>query len=113
MSHHLVAAEGLRYRYPDGTPALAGVSFRIVHGESVALVGASGAGKSTLLLLLAGSLLPQEGRVLIGDFPVTPSTLPAVRRSVGLVFQDPDDQLFCPTVADDVAFGPRNLGVPE
>ncbi len=112
MSHHIVEVEGLAYTYPDGTRALNGVSFRIHHGESVAVVGANGAGKSTLLLHLNGYLTPQEGRVRIGDFPLTRQTIPEVRKTVGMVFQDPDDQLFMPTVGDDVAFGPLNLGLP-
>ncbi len=112
MSHHLVAVDDLRFDYPDGTPALAGISFTIHHGESVGLVGANGAGKSTLLLHLAGVLFPTGGKVRVGDLPVTRETLPHVRRSLGLVFQDPEDQLFMPTVADDVAFGPANLGLP-
>ncbi len=112
MSHHLVEAQGLGYRYPDGTAALQDVTFRIVHGESVAIVGANGAGKSTLLLHLNGSLLAASGTVRVGDLPVTKGTLREVRRSVGMVFQYPDDQLFLPTVADDVAFGPLNLGLP-
>ncbi|HVI93227.1 MAG TPA: ABC transporter ATP-binding protein [Anaeromyxobacter sp.] len=112
MSHHLVAVDALRYVYPDGTPALDGVTFAIHHGESVALVGANGAGKSTLLLHLAGVLFPREGRVRVGDWPVTRETLPQVRRSLGIVFQDPDDQLFMPTVEEDVAFGPASLGLP-
>jgi cobalt/nickel transport system ATP-binding protein len=112
VSHHLVAAEGLRFAYPDGTAALDGVSFTIHHGEAVGLVGANGAGKSTLLLHLAGVLFPSDGTVRVGDWPVTPRTLPRVRRSLGMVFQDPDDQLFMPTVGDDVAFGPTNLGFP-
>lgn len=111
MSHHLVQAEDLHYSYPDGTPGLNGVSFRITHGESVALVGANGAGKSTLLLHLNGCLTATRGQVRIGDFPLTRKNLKAVRRSVGMVFQDPDDQLFMPTVFDDVAFGPLNLGL--
>ncbi len=113
MSHHIVAAENLCYSYPDGTQALQGVSFHISHGESVALIGANGAGKSTLLLHLNGYLTPREGRVRIGDFPLTRSTRDAVRRSVGMVFQNPDDQLFMPTVREDVAFGPLNLGLPS
>lgn len=113
MSHHLIEAENLSYTYPDGTPALDGISFRITHGESVAIVGANGAGKSTLLLHLSGCLLASGGQLRIGDFMVTSRTLDEVRRSVGMVFQDPDDQLFMPTVFDDVAFAPRNLGLTE
>ena len=112
MSHHIVEATDLCYAYPDGTRALEKISFRIEHGESVALVGANGAGKSTLLLHLNGCLAPEQGSVRVGDYPITPATLAGVRRSVGMVFQDPDDQLFMPTVFDDVAFGPLNLGLP-
>ncbi len=113
MSHHIVEVRNLSYQYPDGTSALRGISFRITHGESVAVVGSNGAGKSTLLLHLSGALKPASGEIRIGDFPVTAKTLPMIRRSVGMVFQDPDDQLFMPTVFDDVAFGPLNLGLPE
>ena len=104
MSHHIVEVKDLLFSYPDGPPALGGISFRIAHGESVAVVGANGAGKSTLLLHLNGYLSPTEGSVRIGDFPLTKSTLRDARRTVGMVFQDPDDQLFMPTVYDDVAF---------
>ncbi|MBE0501146.1 MAG: ABC transporter ATP-binding protein, partial [Desulfuromonadales bacterium] len=112
MSHHIVEVDALCFRYPDGTPALNGLSFRIEHGESVAIVGANGAGKSTLLLHLNGYLTPEQGTVRIGDYPLTPETVQDIRRTVGMVFQDPDDQLFMPTVYDDVAFGPLNLGFP-
>lgn len=112
MSHHIVEAKDLHYTYPDGHSALRGISFRITHGEKVALVGANGAGKSTLLLHLNGCLVPESGTVRIGDFPLTRETLQRVRRTVGMVFQDPDDQLFMPLVYDDVAFGPLNLGLP-
>jgi len=112
MSHHIVEVENLRHTYADGTAAVRGISFRIHHGESVAIVGANGAGKSTLLLHLNGYLTPTEGRVRIGDHPLTKETVQEVRRTVGMVFQDPDDQLFMPTVYDDVAFGPLNLGLP-
>lgn len=112
MSHHIVEVRDLRHSYPDGTEALRGISFTIHHGESVAVIGANGAGKSTLLLHLNGYLTPTDGNVRIGDTPVIKGTLPEVRRTVGMVFQDPDDQLFMPTVADDVAFGPLNLGLP-
>jgi len=111
MSHHIVEVKDLRHVYPDGTEALRGVSFRITHGESVAIIGANGAGKSTLLLHLNGYLATSQGAIRIGDFPLTPATLPEIRRTVGMVFQDPDDQLFMPTVFDDVAFGPQNLGL--
>jgi cobalt/nickel transport system ATP-binding protein len=113
MSHHIVEITELQHTYPDGTRALRGISFRIHHGESVAIVGANGAGKSTLLLHLNGYLTPSAGTVRIGDFPLTKKTLPEVRRTVGMVFQDPDDQLFMPTVYEDVAFGPFNLGLPQ
>jgi cobalt/nickel transport system ATP-binding protein len=111
MSHHLLEARDLRHIYPDGTEALAGVSFTIRHGESVALIGANGAGKSTLLLHLNGTLKAVGGEVRVGDLPLNPDTIHEIRRVVGMVFQDPDDQLFMPTVLEDVAFGPRNLGL--
>lgn len=113
MSHHIVQADNLSYTYPDGTAGIRRISFRITHGQSVALVGANGAGKSTLLLHLNGCLVPIEGEMKIGDSPVNKKSLKAVRRSVGMVFQNSDDQLFMPRVFDDVAFGPRNLGMPE
>ena len=112
MSHHLVEINDLHYTYPDGTSALRGVSFHLTHGEAVGVIGANGAGKSTLLLHLNGCLLPQAGTVRIGGFPLNKKTLSQVRRTVGMVFQDPDDQLFMPLVYDDVAFGPLNLGLP-
>lgn len=112
MSHHLVEVKDLQYTYPDGTAALRGVSFLLTHGEAVAIIGANGAGKSTLLLHLNGCLIPQAGEVRIGGLPLNKNTLSHVRRTVGMVFQDPDDQLFMPIVYDDVAFGPLNLGLP-
>lgn len=102
----------MKYIYPGGQHALQGVSFRITHGESVGVVGANGAGKSTLLWHLSGILLPTSGTVRVGDWPVTSETLVRIRQSVGMIFQDPDDQLFMPTVYDDVAFGPLNLRLP-
>ncbi|OPZ59799.1 MAG: Energy-coupling factor transporter ATP-binding protein EcfA3 [Deltaproteobacteria bacterium ADurb.Bin510] len=112
MSHHLVELCDLSYAYPDGTVALEGVSLKIVHGESVGLVGANGAGKSTLLKHLSGCLTPMQGTVRVGDSPLTKKTVKDIRRHVGTIFQDSDDQLFMPTVYDDVAFGPINLGLP-
>ena len=113
MSHHRIAFEDVHFSYPDGTQALKGVSLTITHGESVGIIGANGAGKSTLLLHLNGCLLPTKGRVLIGDVEVGRKTRSEVRKRVGLVFQDPDDQLFMPTVYEDVAFGLLNMGLKE
>ena len=113
MSHHIVEIKGLSHVYPDGTEAVRDVSLRITHGESVAIVGANGAGKSTLLHHLNGYLAPTSGIVRIGDYPLTSDTMREVRRTVGMIFQDPDDQLFMPTIYDDVAFGPFNLGLPR
>jgi len=102
---------GLSYAYPDGTRALRGVQLTVKAGESVGLIGPNGAGKSTLLLHLNGSLANPKGeRVRIFGLPVVRPNLREVRRRVGLVFQDPEDQLFSPTVFEDVAFGPLNLG---
>ncbi len=112
MSHHIVEVRELCFAYPGGAAALQGVTFRITHGEAVALVGANGAGKSTLLMQLNGYLTPGSGEVRIGDAPLTRATLAAARRVVGMVFQNPDDQLFMPTVFEDVAFGPLNAGLP-
>jgi len=112
MSHHILEFRNVRFRYSDGTEALKGVSFRITHGESVGIVGANGAGKSTLLLHMNGHLLPTSGEVFVGEVPLRKETRPEIRRKVGVVFQNPDDQLFMPTVFDDVAFGPLNLGLP-
>lgn len=112
MSHHLVEFSRLGYAYPDGGVALSDISLRITHGECVAIIGANGAGKSTLLLQLNGSLSPTSGEVRVGDLPLSKATLPQIRRAVGMIFQDPDNQLFMPTVFDDVAFGPLNLGLP-
>jgi cobalt/nickel transport system ATP-binding protein len=111
MSHHIVEAADLHYIYPDGTVGLNGVSFRITHGESVALVGENGAGKSTLLLAMNGYLIASNGKMRVGDVIVSPASLKTVRRAIGMVFQNSDDQLFMPTVFEDVAFGPINMGI--
>jgi cobalt/nickel transport system ATP-binding protein len=102
----------LAFAYPDGHQALFGVDLRIERGERVALLGPNGAGKTTLVLHLNGILDTGEGMVRVGGLPVERAHLKEIRRRVGIVFQDPDDQLFMPTVREDVAFGPANFGVP-
>ena len=113
MSHHKLEARALHYAYPDGHEAVSNISFSIHHGEAVGIIGANGAGKSTLLMLLMGILFPDQGEVLLGDVHLTKKTLPMMRQRLGMVFQDPDDQLFMTTVYDDVAFGPRNYKLDE
>jgi len=108
----VIRIRSLSWSYPDGHPALDDVSLDVLTGEKVGLVGANGAGKSTLLLHLNG-VLPSGGCVRVLGMVVEKANLRAIRQSVGLVFQNPDDQLFCPTVGDDVAFGPRQLRLPE
>ncbi|GAB3114478.1 ABC transporter ATP-binding protein [Janibacter alkaliphilus] len=113
MSEPVVEVSALEHRYPDGHLALGGVDLRVARGERVALLGPNGAGKTTLVLHLNGILTAASGTVHISGLPVARPHLQQIRRRVGIVFQDPDDQLFMPTVADDVAFGPRNLGLSE
>ncbi len=108
-----LVVEDLAFAYPDGHQALFGVDLRVERGERVAVLGPNGAGKTTLVLHLNGILAGGRGRVAVAGLPVERRNLPEVRRRVGIVFQDPDDQLFMPTVGEDVAFGPRNLGLPE
>ena len=102
---------GLAFAYPDGYQALFGVNLEIAKGERVALLGPNGAGKTTLVLHLNGLLSGGEGTVEVAGLPVEKQNFPEIRRRVGVVFQDPDDQLFMPTVRDDVAFGPANMGL--
>jgi cobalt/nickel transport system ATP-binding protein len=113
MSHHKIEVRNICYSYPDGLEAVKNMSFTIHHGEAVGIIGANGAGKSTLLMLLMGVLFQERGEVLVGDVGVTKKTLPMIRQRLGMVFQDPEDQLFMTTVYDDVAFGPRNYKLSE
>ena len=113
MSHHKVEVRNLHFSYPDGHEALKDISFTIVHGESVGIIGVNGAGKSTILMLLMGILFPDSGEVLVGDVHLTRKTLPMIRQRLGMVFQNPDDQLFMTSVYEDVAFGPRNYQLDE
>jgi cobalt/nickel transport system ATP-binding protein len=110
-AHTALDVQGLAFAYPDGHQALFGVDLTIPVGERVALLGPNGAGKTTLVLHLNGILTGGRGLVTVGGLPVAREHLPEIRRRVGIVFQDPDDQLFMPTVRDDVAFGPANLGI--
>jgi cobalt/nickel transport system ATP-binding protein len=111
VSAPAVRVTGLRYAYPDGHAALNGIDLDVAPGERVALLGPNGAGKTTLMLHLNGVLSAAEGTVEIGGITLSRKTVREIRRRVGLVFQDPDDQLFMPTLAQDVAFGPANFGV--
>jgi cobalt/nickel transport system ATP-binding protein len=111
MHHNPISISDLSYTYADGTQALQNVNLSIGATERVALVGANGSGKSTLLLHFNGLLLSQTGSVVVGELPIIPQNLKAVRNFVGLVFQNPDDQLFMPTVWEDVTFGPMNQGL--
>jgi cobalt/nickel transport system ATP-binding protein len=111
MHHNPISIENLSYTYPDGIQALRGINLQVKATEKVAIVGANGSGKSTLLLHLNGILMPQKGEIVIGERRVSQKNLVAIRNFVGVVFQNPDDQLFMPTVWEDVAFGLMNMGM--
>jgi cobalt/nickel transport system ATP-binding protein len=108
----VIEITNLSYDYPDGTPALRDIDLVVYRNESIAILGPNGAGKSTLLYHLNGTLRG-DGKVTILGLLVEKNNLKEIRRRVGLVFQNPEDQLFCPTVFDDVAFGPLNMGLNE
>lgn len=106
----MISLKDLSFTYSDGRQALTSISLAISKGERVALIGPNGAGKSTLLLHLNG-ILRGKGAIVIDGTRLEDKTLPEIRKSVGLIFQDPNDQLFCPTVGDDVSFGPMHMGL--
>ncbi|MGC8667356.1 MAG: energy-coupling factor ABC transporter ATP-binding protein [Chthonomonadales bacterium] len=109
---YAIEVENLAYRYPEGQTAIEEVTFRVSEGERVALAGANGAGKSTLIWCLGGLVEPCTGQIRILGEPLTHQSQALARRYVGILFQDPDDQLFMPTVVEDVSFGLWNRGVP-
>ncbi len=109
----MIRFENVSYRYPDGDWAVSGVSLAVGAGESVGIVGANGAGKSTLLSLLPGIRLPGQGKIWVGGVEVKKENLPAIRAKTGVVFQNPDEQLFMTTVKEDILFGPQNMGFSE
>jgi len=107
----ILSLKNVEFTYPDGRKAINDVSFDVEPGQCIGLVGANGAGKTTLLLMLPGVLLPASGEIRVLDIRLDKASAPAIRRYVGLVFQDSDDQLFTTSVYEDVAFGPRNMGL--
>ncbi|MEA5510965.1 ATP-binding cassette domain-containing protein [Crocosphaera sp. UHCC 0190] len=111
MHHNPVLIQNLSHAYPDGTLSLDQINLAIRANEKVALIGANGSGKSTLQLHLNGIFLPQIGEIMVGKWKINQQNLTEIRNFVGLVFQNPDNQLFMPTVWEDVAFGPMNRGV--
>lgn len=110
---NVIETKDIVYEYPDGTKALENVNFKVDNGKIVALLGPNGAGKSTLFLHFNGILKPTSGEVVVNGDPVSydKKDLMKLRQKVGIVFQNPDDQLFAPTVMEDVAFGPMNMGL--
>jgi cobalt/nickel transport system ATP-binding protein len=111
LGEAVLEAEKLHFHYTDGSEAVAGASFKLMPGETVALCGHNGSGKTTLMKLLAGLLKPAQGRVRVAGVELDRKSSREVFRTVGILFQDPQDQLFCNSVGEDVAYGPRNLGV--
>ena len=113
MSHIHIDVEGLSFSYEGGVPVLQDISFHVGENEAVGLIGANGVGKSPLLKLLVGLDLGFTGSIRVSEVPLEKRTLPKIREKIGYVFQDADAQLFMTTVGEDVAFAPRNYGLPE
>jgi cobalt/nickel transport system ATP-binding protein len=113
MAETIISVKNIRFSYPAGIKAINDVSLEIKRGERVALLGPNGSGKSTLILLIAGLLTPQKGEIRVLNEQTTSKAFQKLRQKIGIVFQDPDDQLFNQTVIEDVAYGPKNLGLPK
>ena len=112
MSESIVSVENVKFSYPAGVSALKGVSLEIKQGEKVAILGPNGSGKSTLILLIAGLLTPSKGQIRVFGQSTSSKDFSKLRSRIGIVFQDPDDQLFTPSVKEDIEYGPKNLGLP-
>src|SRR5665648_73134 len=113
MAESIISVKDVKFSYPAGVNALKGVSLEIHQGERVALLGPNGSGKSTLILLIAGLLMPSKGEIRIFGEKTTSKDFQKLRSRIGIVFQDPDDQLFTPSVIEDIEYGPKNLKLPE
>jgi len=113
MADSIVSVQDVKFNYPAGVSALTGVSLEIRQGERVAILGPNGSGKSTLILLIAGLLTPSKGEVTVFGQKTTSKDFQKFRSRIGMVFQDPDDQLFTPSVIEDIEYGPKNLKLPE
>jgi len=113
MSNSIVSVKEVKFTYPGGIRAVNGVSLEIQRGERVAILGPNGSGKSTLILLIAGLLVPEKGEITVFNEKTTSENFQKLRQKMGIVFQDPDDQLFTQSVIEDVEYGPKNLRLPE
>jgi cobalt/nickel transport system ATP-binding protein len=113
MAEPVISVKDVKFNYPAGVSALKGVSFDVKQGEKIALLGPNGSGKSTLILLIAGLLMPNKGEIRVFGQQTQSKDFQKFRSRIGLVFQDPDDQLFTPSVIEDIEYGPKNLGLPE
>jgi len=113
MADSIVSLNDVKFNYPAGVAALKGVTFEVAQGERIALLGPNGSGKSTLILLIAGLLMPNSGDLKIFGEKTNSKDFQKLRSRIGIVFQDPDDQLFTPSVIEDIEYGPKNLNLPD